>query len=92
MSIAQAGKGQLVRTGRSSPRFVVDYKIGFASGQRQGTREPLANPRRPFIDSVESEDGQELPMGDCDLIVGKQLIRVRHSDRDPEWLILSSNL
>jgi hypothetical protein len=79
VTIEGIGKGQLVRTGRSQPRFDVSYKVSSPTS------------RRPIIDSVQSDDGRQLPMGDWDLIVGRQLIRLRHSEQQPEWLVLSSS-
>jgi hypothetical protein len=84
------GTGTLVPSGKRAPAINVSFKI---SQQMVQTRDGNCALRpRPIVQSVAAEAGQPIGLGDFDLLVGKELVRLKHVANDPEWLVLSSNV
>ena len=84
------GKGKLVPTGKIGPAMYVSYKI---SQQMVKTNDVHGSSMREkaVVHSIEAEPGQNIQLGDFDLIVGEEILRLKHIASEPEWLILSSN-
>jgi hypothetical protein len=83
------GTGTLVPCGKRAPAINVSFKI---SQQLVQTRNGNGDLRpRPVVHSIAAEAGQPIDLGDFDLLVGKELVRLKHVANDPEWLVLSSN-
>ena len=84
------GKGTLVPSGKWAPAIDVRFKI---SQQMVATSDPSGSFLRPkaMVHSIAAEAGQPIQLGDFDLLVGKEIVRLKHVASDPEWLILSSN-
>jgi hypothetical protein len=81
--------GTLVPSGRRSPAINVSFQI---SQQMVQARDGNDAPRpRPVVHSISAEAGQPIELGDFDLLVGKELVRLKHVANEPEWLVLSSN-
>jgi hypothetical protein len=83
------GKGTLVPTGKHAPCIDVRYRI---------TQQPVDTTSGPFVrqkvvvHSIAAEAGQQIELGDFDLLVGDKMVRLKHTASDPEWLVLSSNV
>jgi hypothetical protein len=43
------------------------------------------------VHSIDAEADQRIDLGDYDLLVGEEIVRLKHIAGDPEWLLLSSN-
>jgi hypothetical protein len=84
------GKGKLVPTGKLGPAIYVSYKIS-----QQLVKTTDANGsflrQKAVVHSIEAEPGQSIELGDFDLIVGDDIVRLKHIASDPEWLVLSSD-
>jgi hypothetical protein len=48
--------------------------------------------QQPVVHSIAAEAGQHIPLGDFDLVVGDERVRLKHVASEPEWLVLSSNV
>jgi hypothetical protein len=48
--------------------------------------------RRAVVDSIAAEPGQNIALGDYDLHVGEEILRLKHVADNPEWLVLSSDV
>jgi hypothetical protein len=83
------GKGRLVPTGKIGPAMYVSYQISqqLVKADSQGSflRE------RAIVHSIKPEPGQTIGLGDFDLLVGEEIVRLKHIDSEPEWLVLSSD-
>lgn len=84
------GKGRLVPTGKGGPAIYVSYKI---SQQFVEAKDANGSYRRQkaVVHSIAAEAGQRIELGDYDLLVGEDVLRLKHIDSDPEWLVLSSD-
>jgi hypothetical protein len=84
------GKARLVPTGKGGPAIYVSYKI---SQQIVETSDSNGSFRRQkaVVHSIAAEFGQHIELGDFDLLVGDDVLRLKHIDSDPEWLVLSSD-
>jgi hypothetical protein len=84
------GKGRLVPTGKGGPAIYVSYKI---SQQFVETTDSNGSFRRQkaVVHSIAAEAGQHIDLGDFDLLVGEEVVRLKHIASDPEWLVLSSD-
>jgi hypothetical protein len=76
------GTGKLVQTGRSEPKIDVRYDI---------THKSVDGCNIPEIQGLVSSNGETLPYGDCDLVVGSEILRLRHCDHGLEWLVLCTD-
>jgi hypothetical protein len=84
------GKGRLVPTGKWEPSIDVSFQI---SQKMLATRDSngLSVRKNPVIHSIAAEAGQPIALGDFDLLVGNELVRLKHIATEPEWLVLSSD-
>jgi hypothetical protein len=84
------GKGRLIPTGKRGPAIYVSYKI---SQQFVETTDANGSFRRQkaVVHSIAAEAGQHIELGDFDLLVGEEVVRLKHIASDPEWLVLSSD-
>ena len=84
------GKGRLVPTGKLGPAIYVSYKI---SQQLVETKDSNGSSLRQkaVVHSIAAEPGQNIGLGDFDLLVGDDIVRLKHIASDPEWLVLSSD-
>jgi hypothetical protein len=84
------GKGRLVPTGKLGPTIYVSYKI---SRQLVKTNDGNGSflREKAVVDAIEPEPGQSIGLGDFDLIIGGEIVRLKHIASDPEWLVLSSD-
>jgi hypothetical protein len=48
--------------------------------------------QKAIVHSIDAEVGQHIDLGDYDLLVGEEIVRLKHIAGDPEWLVLSSNV
>jgi hypothetical protein len=78
------GKGRLAPTGKIGAAIDVTYNISHKTVEPGGGRVAI-------IHSITCDSNNPLPMGDCDLLVGTDILRLRHTDDDPEWLVLSTS-
>ena len=85
------GKGKIVPTGKLAPAVYVSYKI---SQQLVETTDSNGSSLRqkPVVHAITAEPGQTIGLGDFDLLVGDEIVRLKHIAGDPEWLVLSSNV
>ena len=67
----------------------------FPAPRRARLRGPLAitefQEAKTVVHSIDAEADQKIGLGDYDLLVGDEVLRLKHIAGDPEWLILSSN-
>jgi hypothetical protein len=84
------GKGRLMPTGKRGPVIYVSYKI---SQQLVHTTDPNGSftRQKTVVHSIDAEADQRIDLGDYDLLVGEEIVRLKHIAGDPEWLLLSSN-
>lgn len=84
------GKGRLVPTGKLAPAIYVSYKI---SRQMVEANDPNGSflRQKAIVHSIDAEPGQNIDLGDFDLIIGDDMVRLKHIGSDPEWLVLSSD-
>jgi hypothetical protein len=84
------GKGRLVPTGKLGPAIYVSYKI---SQQLVETKDSTGSflRQKAVVHSIAAEPGQNIGLGDFDLLVGDDIVRLKHIASDPEWLVLSSD-
>ncbi len=84
------GKGTLVPTGKHAPAMDVRYQISMQSIQ---VKEPDGSflRQKAVVHSIAEVAGRHIDLGDFDLLVGDQLVRLKHVDSEPEWLVLSSS-
>jgi hypothetical protein len=85
------GKGKLVLTGQAEPALEVSYDISHDVCVREGPNGEPVQWKKASVHRLNREDGQDIPLGDFDLLVGAQLLRLKHLASDPAWLVLSSN-
>jgi hypothetical protein len=48
--------------------------------------------KKAEVHSIDAEAGQDIGLGDYDLLVGDEIVRLKHIASDPAWLILSSDV
>jgi hypothetical protein len=84
------GKGRLVPTGKLGPAIYVSYKISQQMVKTNSSNGSFLR-EKVVVHSIEPEPGQSIGLGDFDLIVGGEIVRLKHIASDPEWLILSSD-
>jgi hypothetical protein len=84
------GKGRLVPTGKGGPAIYVSYKISQQFVQANDSNGSYRR-QKAVVHSIAAEAGQRIELGDYDLLVGEDVLRLKHIDSDPEWLILSSD-
>lgn len=77
-------RGKLVPSGKWAPAIEVNFRISRKANSSSAIPQAV-------VDSIASEAGQPIELGDFDLLVGQQIVRLKHVANDPEWLILSSN-
>jgi hypothetical protein len=83
------GKGRLVPTGKIGPAMYVSYKI---SQQLVETTDNHVSFLREtaVVHSIEAGPGQTIGLGDFDLIIRGEIVRLKHL-ANAEWLVLSSD-
>lgn len=90
MSESAAGRGYVVPTGKRGPCFGVQYEISHGvtkvvESNGAALKLETASARIATLDS-----DHPIPLGDFDLVVNDAIIRLKHVNDDPEWLVLSS--
>jgi hypothetical protein len=90
MSQSAAGRGYVVPTGKHAPCFGVRYEISHnvtnvVKSNGIAVKVETASAQIATLDS-----NHAIPLGDFDLIVNDEIIRLKHVSDDPEWLVLSS--
>jgi hypothetical protein len=81
--------GTLVPSGKRAPAISVSFQISQQMVQARDGDGALRP--RPVVHSIAAVAGQPIELGDFDLFVGKELVRLKHVANEPEWLVLSSN-
>jgi hypothetical protein len=84
------GKGRLVPTGKRGPVVYVSYKISQQLVRATDDNGSFMR-QKTVVHSIDTEADQQLGLGDYDLLVGEEILRLKHIAGDPEWLVLSSN-
>jgi hypothetical protein len=84
------GKGRLMPTGKRGPVVYVSYKISQQLVQSTDANGSFMR-QKTIVHSIDAEADQQIGLGDYDLLVGDEILRLKHIAGDPEWLILSSN-
>jgi hypothetical protein len=84
------GKGKLVPTGKWAPPIDVSYQISRQLVEVTDANGSFLRPKA-VVHSIAAEAGQQIALGDFDLLVGNQMVRLKHVANDPEWLLLSSD-
>ncbi len=85
------GTGTLVPTGKSEPARGVNYAITHEATELTGPGGQPVKLQKAIVQSISCQSGEAIPTGDFDLVVGSDLIRLKHVPQQPEWLVLSSN-
>ena len=83
--------GKLLPTGKTAPERKVQFTMSHKIEEHSASASQRMQHTQPIVHQISCEDGQSLPPGDYDLIVGETLIRLKHKAGNPEWLVLSSN-
>jgi hypothetical protein len=84
------GRGVLLPSRKHSPAIGVKYEIThFIAEMKESNGMPVRQ-NRAAVRSLSDDKGQPIPLGDFDLIINDEIIRLKHVDDDPEWLVLSS--
>jgi hypothetical protein len=84
------GKGRLMPTGKRGPVVYVSYKISQQLVQSTDANGSFMK-QKTIVHSIDAEADQQIGLGDYDLLVGDEILRLKHIAGDPEWLVLSSN-
>lgn len=71
------GKGILVPSGKWAPAIDVRFKI---SRQMVATSDPSGSflRQKAVVHSIAAEAGQPIQLGDFDLLIGKEIVRLKH--------------
>jgi hypothetical protein len=85
------GRGKLVPTGKSTPSLDVNYEIIHRLLETNLINGLATSRKTAIVRSLSCANGQAVPLGDFDLLVKEEIIRLKHISSDPEWLVLSSN-
>jgi hypothetical protein len=85
------GKGKLVPTGKSEPTFDVSYGISHHVSDVNDLDELFVSQKKAIVHFIACDSGGPVPLGDFDLLVGDEILRLKHTGNDPEWLVLSAN-
>ena len=85
------GKGKLVPTGTREPAIYVSYKISEQLVEAKSASGSFLR-KKAVVHSISAEAGQNIALGDYDLLVGDEILRLKHIDSDPGWLVLSSDV
>lgn len=83
------GKGKLVPTGKHEPTFDVTYDISHEVAKVKTIYGEPTKRVKAVVHYIASNNGQAIPPGDFDLLVGSEILRLKHLPSDPEWLVLS---
>ena len=84
------GKGRLVPSGKWEPSIDVSFQVSQKLVQTRDSN-GLSLGKNPVVRSIAAESGQHIALGDFDLLVGNELVRLKHVATEPEWLVLSSD-
>ena len=84
------GKGLLMPTGKHFPVIDVRFEISHRIAETNANNGSVVKQKRATIHCEAEGSGQQLPLGDFDLVVGDEIIRLKHTADHPEWLVLSS--
>jgi hypothetical protein len=84
------GKGKLVPTGTREPAIYVSYQISQQLVESTGSGGGFLR-KKAVVHSIAAEAGQDIALGDYDLLIGGDILRLKHIASDPEWLVLSSD-
>lgn len=85
------GTGTLIPTGKSAPARGVNFAISHEATELQGPGGQTVKLQKAIVHRISCQTGETIPAGDFDLVVGSDLIRLKHVPQQPEWLVLSSN-
>ena len=85
------GKGRLVPTGKGRTGIDVSYKISQQLVETTDSNGSFLR-QKAIVHSIAAEAGQHIDLGDFDLLVGDEIVRLKHIADDPEWLVLSSDV
>jgi hypothetical protein len=85
------GNGILVPTGKPEPALEVSFDISHEEVETKSPGDRAVKHRMAIVHFICCRDSQSSPSGDWDLLIGDHLLRLRHTNSDPEWLVLSSN-
>jgi hypothetical protein len=85
-----SGRGRLVPTGKSTPSLDVNYEIIHRFLDTNLLNGLATSRKTAVVRSISCDNGQAVPLGDFDLLVDEEIIRLKHISSDPEWLVLSS--
>ena len=77
-------------TGKLGPALYVSYKISQQLVKTTDSNGSFLR-QKAIVHSIAAEPGQNIDLGDFDLIVGDDIVRLKHIASDPEWLVLSSD-
>ncbi|MDQ2840087.1 MAG: hypothetical protein M3Y72_03425 [Acidobacteriota bacterium] len=84
------GKGRLVPAGKVEPSFDVSYEISHVFYETSEPGSQPIEPKKAVVRFTACDPAQQIPIGDFDLLVDDEILRLKHTDGDPEWVILSS--
>jgi hypothetical protein len=82
------GKAKLTPTGKIGAALDVTYDMTHIPANG-ASNNGASGKTIAHIHSITCDSGEPLPIGDCDLLVGNEILRLRHNPGDPEWLVLS---
>ena len=77
-------------TGKRAPVIYVSYKISHQLVETTNSNGSFLR-LKAIVHSMDAEVGQHIGLGDYDLVVGDEIVRLKHVAGDPAWLILSSD-
>ena len=81
--------GRLVPTGKNYPEIVVRAAISHELLENTIGSEK-SQQKKVVVHSVIPQNGDVLPAGDFDLVIGGKLLRLKKVPNSAEWLVLSS--
>ncbi len=78
-------------TGKHQPALDVRYEISHQLCETKDSYGLTLTQKKSVVHFISNDNGQHIPLGDFDLVVGSEVVRLKHTASDPEWLVLSSN-
>ena len=84
------GKGTLVPTGKHAPAIDVHYQITLQLVEMKEAHGSFLR-QKAIVHSIAEVAGRHIDLGDFDLLIGDQLVRLKHVESEPAWLVLSSS-
>ena len=76
---------------KHAPALGVDYEISHYIAETKISDGVVIKHKRAAVQFITENNCQLIPLGDFDLVIGDEIVRLKHIVDDPEWLVLSSD-